>query len=326
MSVKIFFDCGAPSLYNRFSKVRQGDTVMGSSMKNRKWDDFSYVETEEYKLYRQGYVDWIKQHEEVVAGYSNLDVINNPELTYENQKWLEAQGVHPLPVWHFGGGDVKWLRRYIDEGYDYICIGGMHPTRASVLIPALDRLWQDELTDKDGMPRVKVHGFAMTSFDIMYRYPWYSVDSKTWIDTSRFGRIFVPFPKKGKPDWKRPMQVSVTYKALQGKTKRKEEHLFYMPTHIRKYIIRFLESIDVPLGRSEIKKVGPDYKLRRRKELWHKKGEEVEVILEHGVTNTLHYRKDVNIILYKELEKIIPEWPWSIFRTVKPGSGKGLFK
>jgi hypothetical protein len=36
---------------------------------------------------------------------------------------------------------------------------------------------------------VKVHGFALTNSQITTEYPFYSVDSTTWINTSAFGTV-----------------------------------------------------------------------------------------------------------------------------------------
>ena len=51
----------------------------------------------------------------------------------------------------------------------------------------LDRMWNDYLTDGSGNPRIKVHGFGITSIPLMERYPWYSCDSSSWIQATSFG-------------------------------------------------------------------------------------------------------------------------------------------
>lgn len=187
----VFVDCGAPSLYNRLSRKTGTDAnVMGTHFKHRKYDTFSYVDLPEYIEYRDKYVQFLKEHKKSINIFSNLDVINNPTLTLKNQKIIESKDVFPIPVFHLGS-DVSYLREYV-KNYEYIAIGGLVPNPTSVLIPALDRLWREELIDEKGFPKVKVHGFACTSFPLMYRYPWYSVDSATCLKLGMYGKIYLP--------------------------------------------------------------------------------------------------------------------------------------
>ena len=46
---------------------------------------------------------------------------------------------------------------------------------------------------KDGKPKVKVHGFGMTTRELLFRYPWASVDSTSWY-SSRYGGCFLDVP------------------------------------------------------------------------------------------------------------------------------------
>ena len=73
-----------------------------------------------------------------------------------------------------------------------ITIGGMVPISTPQLKLWLDRLWADYLTDDQGRPIVKVHGFGLTSLPLMMRYPWYSVDSSTWVQWAANGMVLVP--------------------------------------------------------------------------------------------------------------------------------------
>lgn len=189
-SYKIFADCGAPSLYNKLSRKTEHKGIMGTKFSERKFDDFSYTETEEYIQYRKDFIKFIKQYDGKIDHYSNLDVINNPILTHKNQIILEKAGLDPIPVFHLGS-DLKWLDKYVEE-YEYIAIGGLVPNPTRVLIPWLDKIWKDHLLDKDGFPKVKVHGFACTAIPLMTRYPWYSVDSATCRKLAMYGWITLP--------------------------------------------------------------------------------------------------------------------------------------
>ena len=121
---------------------------------------------------------------------SVLDGIGDPLKTYQNQLQMEAYGVRPLPCFHYGE-DERYLDWYI-ANYDYITIGGMVPISTPQLIHWLDRLWEEHLCDGAGKPKVRVHGFGLTTFSLMKRYPWYSVDSSTWVQNAAFGMISIP--------------------------------------------------------------------------------------------------------------------------------------
>lgn len=150
------------------------------------------------------YCDYIKRNhdlwrvEDGVVMASVLDGIGDPLKTYENQKHMEWLGAKPLPCFH-AGEDERYLDYYV-RNYEYITLGGMVGSSTKQLCIWLDRMWDRYLTDKSGRPRLKVHGFGITSVPIMERYPWYSVDSSSWIQSAAFGSIITP--KHG------PMSVS----------------------------------------------------------------------------------------------------------------------
>lgn len=322
--ITIFFDCGAPSIYNKLSRKADNahKSVMGAHFRNRKNDNFDYVETDEYKKYRQKFIDFILENKKVITTYPNLDVINNAKLTYENQKFLEKRGLKPCPVWHLGS-DEKWLKRYIDEGYDYICIGGMVPNPKAILKPALDSIWRRLLTDDAGIPTVKIHGFAMTSFELMYRYPWYSVDSKSWIDIATFGGILVPPYLGDTRDWLHPKKVHLTSRSIQSHA---AMHHFRTTHHgIREGVMRYLEELDVPFGVSEFRPVKFGYELKKENEQWaikpEKEGEkgQVETTIVKGVCNNVTMRLNVNMVCYRKIEETVPEWPHPLARHIKRG-------
>lgn len=324
MSIKLFMDCGAPSLYNKLGRMQTeggGSALMGAHMRHRGRDSTDYIKTPEYLKYRDDYIQFIKDHAHLLEAYPNLDVINNAELTYKNQKILEEAGIHPLPVWHFGS-DEKWLELYIDEGYPYICMGGMVPNSKSVLRPALDSLWRRVLTDDTGMPKVKVHGFAMTSFDLMYRYPWFSVDSKSWIDIAKFGGILVPPLKNGKRDYLNPNKIHLTPRSIGAHADR--HHIRTCSHGIRAGTFRYLKEIGIPMGRSRFKSVPPKYELKAREQWADGEQTKVEITIDPGVCNTHNLRLDVNLQCYRKIEEIIPAWPWKLPHRIKKGK-QGLF-
>lgn len=136
------------------------------------------------------FCNYIKENQDIITVASVLDGIGDPLKTWQNQQLMEAQGVRPLPCFHYGE-DERYLEWYL-ERYDYITLGGMVPINKEQLQFWLDRIWGKYLTDDNGLPRVKVHGFGLTRLNLMQRYPWYSVDSSSWVQSAVNGGILIP--------------------------------------------------------------------------------------------------------------------------------------
>ena len=171
-----------------------------------------FLDSGAFSMFTQGvevdlkeYARYIYRNRDIIEIASNLDAIGKlgaskaeaeetAQHSYDNQKklegWLKPQGLTVQPVHHVRDPD-HWLQRYIDEGYDYIFLGGMVPETTPHLRAWLDHVWGNYLTNKDGTPKVKVHGFGLTTTELMFRYPWYSVDSTSWVMTAMFGACYL---------------------------------------------------------------------------------------------------------------------------------------
>lgn len=142
------------------------------------------------------YCDYIKRNDDIIRRddgivmASVLDGIGDPQETYENQLAMERHGVRPLPCFH-AGEDERYLEWYV-KNYEYITLGGMVGGSTKQLMVWLDRIWDRYLTDGSGNPRIKVHGFGITSIPLMERYPWWSCDSSSWIQSAAFGSVITP--------------------------------------------------------------------------------------------------------------------------------------
>lgn len=136
------------------------------------------------------YCDYIHKNADIIDLASVLDAIGDPEGTWRNQEEMERRGTKPLPCFHYGE-PTEILDYYVSK-YPYITIGGMVPISTPQLKIWLDRIWEEHLTNADGTPKVKVHGFGLTSLPLMMRYPWYSVDSSTWVQWAANGMILIP--------------------------------------------------------------------------------------------------------------------------------------
>jgi hypothetical protein len=197
-----------------YARLTEGERVMRDSCENF-LESYHYVHSQRYvdKMRRDGikvfldsgaysafsqgisvdlgaYCDYIHRNQDIIEFPSVLDAIGDADGTWRNQEAMEKRGVRPLPCFHYGE-PIEVLQYYLTK-YDYITIGGMVPISTPQLKIWLDRIWDEYLTDDDGTPKVKVHGFGLTSLPLMFRYPWYSVDSSTWVQWAANGMILIP--------------------------------------------------------------------------------------------------------------------------------------
>lgn len=271
------------------------------------------AKTQGVKIDIYEYINFIKENIDVINVYANLDVIGDPEKTAKNQRIMEKEGLNPLPVFHFGGDEEKYLKPMIKK-YDYIALGGL--VKAGNLTAYLDRVFSTYLCDNNGTPKVKVHGFGLTSLKHMIRYPWYSVDSTSWVITGRLGGIYVPKYKNGKflydeNTWK----ISVSSKSPDKKESNK--HFSTLSPKNQEIILNYLDFKGYKMGESYFKEVPCDYLLKENEKYSDKKPKDktksriIEVIEEAGVSTHYQLRDEINIQYFLDLEKSMPKWPWS---------------
>lgn len=131
----------------------------------------------------QEYAGYIKRFAHHIGTYANLDVIGDPVATLENQKRMEDAGLTPVPVFHIGE-DFSYLEQYV-EAYPYVALGGMvpHMRYTNRLMPWLIKCF------RIAKGRALLHGFGATSWQIIRRLPWFSVDSSSWGMGFRYGRV-----------------------------------------------------------------------------------------------------------------------------------------
>jgi len=117
--------------------------------------------------------------------YAALDVIRNPQQSIDNYRYMkEVHGLNSIPVFHYNE-HIKYLRMMLDEDVSYIGIGSTFQRLRNFNI-WLDSVWSIILRYR---PDIKVHGFGATNWNLIQRYPWYSVDSTTYLSPQRFGRV-----------------------------------------------------------------------------------------------------------------------------------------
>ncbi len=270
----------------------------------------------------QDYIIFIKKYKKYLTHYAVLDVIPPPpgvateedyaksaKATYRNQRIMEKAGLKPVPCFHYGE-KAKWLNKYIEQGPFLVALGGMVPVKSKELKPWLDRMFRDHICGDDGMPKTHIHGFGMTTVELMCRYPWYSVDSTSWVKSSRFGSIFVPRIKGGKYRYDiTPWTVNVSNRS--PSQKQEGQHFSNFTANEQKVISRYLKKKGYEFGVSEKIQLEEVRDLDSDDEKWFDKDAlMVEKIIERGVSNWYMYRDELNIIYFIDMEKNMRKYPW----------------
>ena len=116
--------------------------------------------------------------------YAALDVIGDARATLQNAERMEAAGLTPIVAYHYGSPYAALDE--LCERYDHIALGGLVPIakRRRELREHLDSCFS---VIKNHWP-IKVHGFGMQSRWLIERYPFYSVDSTTWLMGHKMGK------------------------------------------------------------------------------------------------------------------------------------------
>ena len=169
------------------------------------WDQFitkqgkEITEAKEME-YLEQYIAFIKEYEDRLYNYANLDFVGKPVKSLKMLKHMEASGIHPIPVFHYhpdlGDPEIKkyhfgFFKEMLQE-YDYIALGG----GVSGFLNSKNYMerFGDEAFQliSDVGKNNKVHGFGITSVALMFRYPWFSVDSTTWLQIAAYGKVLIP--------------------------------------------------------------------------------------------------------------------------------------
>lgn len=285
-----FLDSGSFTLWTKAAKYAEENGT-------ERW---AYYDTDEFWEYMESYARFVRKNKIAIDLCANIDVIPNPELSWRNLKWLEKHGINPVPVIHFGGNaedSFKWLKRHIKEGYEIIGLGGMvGSTDQWECRWWLDRCFEIICAGKDRLPCVKMHGFGITNYNLMVRYPWYSVDSTSWTKVGAFGGILVPHRRGGRymffDDRRTPIEPVEPYilqvSAESPAVKNGRTHLTNLSQAEHAVIKGWLDEIGIPIGKRSAD------------------GE----IEELGVLTTHVWRRAANLFFYERLCAALPEWPW----------------
>lgn len=128
------------------------------------------------------YMQFIDENKDRFETYATLDVIGDWRATEKNTQLMESQGLQPLPVFHYQSPEEE-LKRLMDK-YEYFALGGLVP------LARLRKKLQSWLDYCFSVIKInnKVHGLGMTGDWCLKRYPFYTVDSTSYLQSSRFGQ------------------------------------------------------------------------------------------------------------------------------------------
>ncbi|QDP54825.1 MAG: hypothetical protein Unbinned3891contig1000_23 [Prokaryotic dsDNA virus sp.] len=168
-----------------------------------------------FRTYVDEYVTFVKSLGYPIM-FANADRIFDPEFTWEVQQYIEKTHKRkPIPIVH-SESDIKWIDHYKDRGYRLVALGGFAWKGLNwEAYDWIDKVFVHVCPKSNGYkPTLRLHGFALTSYKSIMRWPWWSVDSTSWLMSSATGGVYVPRMKKGQWDFNTaPMMVDFSDKS-----------------------------------------------------------------------------------------------------------------
>jgi hypothetical protein len=166
--------------------------------KNSDLEEFSkrckiFLDSGGYSARKQGveinvdeYGKFLERNKEYIFAAANLDVYDL-NVALQNQKTLE-QYFPVIPVFHYteyAQGREDLLREFCEK-YPYVALGGMAGTNLDKKLVYNFLNFCFKITTRY---KIKVHGFGITAVKYLTEYPFFSVDSTTWLSGGQYGNI-----------------------------------------------------------------------------------------------------------------------------------------
>lgn len=161
----------------------------------------------------QSRIDWdeyVERYAETIKTrgikyFFELDIdsiVGLREVERLREKLERLAGRKSIPVWHRSRGQQYWLDMI--KAYDYVSIGGIVTREIKVREHRVFKWFLQTAREQ----KTKVHGLGFTNFVGMTKYPFYSVDSTSWVG-SRYG-ILYNFDGKTIKQMKKPENSKMT--------------------------------------------------------------------------------------------------------------------
>lgn len=180
------------------------------------------------------YHEHLERHKDIIFRAVNLDVIpgeqgrvptekqiiDAAEEGWKNYLYLKNKGWDTCHVYH--QGEPIWVLDRMLKECDYIGVSPNNDSSESGKLQWMDHTFRHILNSDN--PKIKTHGFAVTSPTLVKRYPWFSVDSSSYSLTAAMGNILTPHGR--------------IYISEQNKGK--EEHIEKKPKEVQDFIEDYL--------------------------------------------------------------------------------------
>lgn len=255
------------------------------------------------------YMAYIEENKDHIDIYPCLDVIGDEKGTWRNQKIMEDNGFTPMPVFHVED-NMKYLHQCLE--YDYFCLGGMAGgASAKSRQHFLNKCFEIICDTPDGFPKCKVHGFGLASPSLMTAYPFYSIDTSSWVAYSRYGIILLPQRDRfGNPRYDRtPIKLFVTERS--PKTALEGWHYKNLTKAEKITVEGYVALMGFQMGESVTFNVDPDYELQDAEVFINKEKTLAERTIISGVINNNEQRLLLSMKYFQNIADSCPEYPWS---------------
>lgn len=137
-----------------------------------------------WEEYVDKYINFINTHDIEYFFELDLDSIIGLPKVEELRRRLELGVGRPcIPVWHRTRGLDYWKTMVAE--YSYVGIGGVATKKIKRSEYNIFHFLLEEADKKD----CKVHGLGFTNPPILKDYDFFSVDSTSWMEGSKYGRI-----------------------------------------------------------------------------------------------------------------------------------------
>lgn len=112
---------------------------------------------------------------------SKEEIAKSAEEGWKNMEFLESKGLEVMHIFH---QHEDWV--ILDKLMKHSNYIGISP--ANDVANKTKQTWMNKVFSRV-RDKVRTHGFAVTSCNQLYDYPYYSADSSSWISPARYGMI-----------------------------------------------------------------------------------------------------------------------------------------
>lgn len=276
------------------------------------------------------YIAFLRKNENEILMAANLDIIGGTkttEQTLQNQKIMDEAGLNVkiIPCFHYGE-NFSVLKSYVEK-YEYIALGGM--AKMTKTGAAQTKEWLincfDIICDDKGVPKVKVHGFGLTTINLITAFPWESVDSTRAILIAGFGDILIASKRGNNWDFINNKTIHISHMEENSKKINNSNRFFYyhllpegslLKAEVDEYFDHFFPKEFTKMGVSEFKNVDSNY-IKKDNEKWVVPHKRIEVLVEEGLVNSYFYRRRINFFYFKKIADYLTENPPIFIRKSK---------